>query len=134
MLVSHKKNIIEYFNKISMSNEIGQDLWHGHNFLFPFFPLLMEHVTQIWHLVAIKKLHVIYYMYIDYVPNLLNPIIRSWLILIWNALCVTKNCHAHSKSFKLEFKIPKRLPPRKKLVIYVVLATHHHFLPKVFDF
>jgi hypothetical protein len=98
---------------------------------FPMFPYLgLVWVYQgAWEriIVVIKKLHIIYYVYIDCVPNLLNPIIGSWLILIWNELCVTKSCHAHSKSFKLEFKIPKRLPPRRKLVIYVVLVIHHHF-------
>jgi len=61
------------------------------------------------------------------VPNPVNPIIKSRLIQLW----MTKCFHAHSKSFLLEFKIAKRLPPRKSSFYIVIYVICHHFLFKM---
>ncbi len=78
------------------------NFWNGHNLFFPFcFPLLMEHVIQydtLWP----SKNYMLYTICTLDVFNPFNLIVGSKITL------VTKSCHAHSKSYLLEFRITKR--------------------------
>jgi hypothetical protein len=90
----------------------------------------MEHVTQYDNLWLLKNC-MLQAMSTLSVPNPYNLIVGSRLILNQNEFLISKKIHAHSKSFLLEFRIVKRLPPIKSSLCTIILVTHHHFLPKV---
>jgi hypothetical protein len=126
MLISIKNFIIEYFNSKTMSNERGEDSWGLHNYFIHFFSLLLKHVTQ-YDTLWLSKNYMLYIVCTLNILNPFNPTIRSRLIKVW----ITKKFHAHSKRFLLEFKIAKRLPPRKSSFYIVIFVICHHFLLKV---
>lgn len=126
IFVSHKKLIIEYFNFKKCQMKEGK-IVEGCVIFFIFPPLLMKLVTQ-YDTVWLSNNCMLYIIWTLNVPSLLNPTIRSSLILILNKLWNTKNFHSHCKfNFLLELKIGKRLAPRKSSLYTVMLVICHLF-------
>jgi hypothetical protein len=90
-----------HLKKKPIPNERERDFIVGHCIIFSnFFFLIMIYEPQTWRLMADKKLHIIYVVYIEFIQSFSsNHWIKINLDLKWNLS--SKMLCAHSRAFCL---------------------------------